>query len=84
MVSSIRFSIHELTPGKPFVTLDNVAIQERYLSSVPGWSDPDHALSTEQQADAAEWKAYIDGLVTDLVVSCWLPYPPHHSISSVY
>lgn len=58
----------QLTTGKPFITLDNIAIQERYFSSVPGWSDPDHALSAEQAADVVEWKAFVDGLVTDLIV----------------
>lgn len=77
----------KLTAGKPFVTLDNIAIQERYLSSLPGWSDPDHALSAEQAADAVEWKAFVDGLVTDLVVSpsrtpvSALMTEPHHVLA---
>ncbi|KLT45388.1 hypothetical protein CC85DRAFT_269159 [Cutaneotrichosporon oleaginosum] len=64
--------------GKPFITLDNIAIQERYLSSIPGWSDPDHALSAEQSADSLEWKAFVDGLVTDLVNHTMYSLPPNH------
>ncbi|BEI85533.1 hypothetical protein CcaverHIS002_0509340 [Cutaneotrichosporon cavernicola] len=64
--------------GKPFITLDNIAIQERYLSSIPGWSDPDHALSAEQAADVVEWKAYVDGLVTDLINHTMYSLPPNY------
>ncbi|GMK55206.1 hypothetical protein CspeluHIS016_0202620 [Cutaneotrichosporon spelunceum] len=68
-----------VSPGKPFITLDNVAVQERYLSSLPGWSDPDRALSAEQAADVVAWKSYVDGGVTDLVNHTMYSLPTNHA-----
>lgn len=55
--------------GKPFVTFDGIGVSKRDFPSLPGYADPDSALSAEQKADSVEWQTYIDGRVADLVVS---------------